>query len=779
MNSCHSLLVRSLALFSFLLLLLLLVPLATALGAEAQQPSGAVLQVDRSGVIEVGAATLAGALQTGSEEMTSSTRRGWIDLRLGGEPVPWHAVNNGAAIRFVAPEVRSPFSSRHQYLVAIGEGVTMEERSYVRHEAVEPHTFQATKRFEQNLFPGPSGAPDPMQDLFFWHALSGDAQVLIPVSLPSIQGSSAEELRIFVHAATEHPEQPHRVELHWNGQSVGVFDLMGRQRHTIVVSLGPFAATLENELVVQQHVAGAALPVVYLDAVELDYVRSAVADTRGFQFGGAANGAHCATGIASATAHLYDVTDPTAPKHYGEVTLDEAGRLSFMEQGPDLQFLAAAPTDISAPVEVSPHFESTLRSPSHDEDYVIIAASHLVADAGALADFREADGHRVLLVDIDEVYWAFANGSPHPLAIRDFLRFAWEHWDSAPQFVALVGKGNLDYRDLLGLGGNALPSALAATPEGLFPSDSMLGDVVGVDGAPEIAVGRFPITEGEQLATILGVIESFEAGHQSMNALFAADDSEHAQFAAAAQLLSEWAPPERVRTINLDVENPQSARALLFSMWNSLSWITYAGHSGLDRMADEGLLTLADVPALASMSGTPLVVGWTCNMVRFDIPGFSSLGERLLLEGASVGVYSATGWSNHFETDLLRTGFTEAVFASEAETLGEAIIRAHQGATDATVPQHRVYTLLGDPALRLRAAATQGEPVPAPVSDPPQNGGSDDPESAPAPSASPPAPHSAPGCEITRLGSPKGPHGAIFMAIGFVLRIRRRRANRA
>ena len=755
--------------------LLLLFPLTIPLRAAAQQASGAVLLVDQPGVIEVSAATLAGALRSGSADIASLIRTGRLDLRLGGVSVPWHAVNDGAAIRFVAPEIRSPFSSRHRYLVAIGEGATMGARPLVRHEADEPHRFQVTKRLEQNLFPGPSGGPDPRQDLFFWHALSGDAQAVIAVSLPGLWGSTAQALRVYVHGATEHPEQPHRVELHWNGQSLGVFDLMGRQRHTIVVPLDAFPAMPENELVVEQHVAGGALPVVYVDTIELDYVRSAAADAPVFRFGGAVNGVHCVTGLASATVDLYDVSDPTTPKHYGEVNLDEPGRLSFTEQGTDLQFLASTPAGVSAPVEVFAHVGSTLRSPSHDEDYVIVAASHLAAAAEALADLRRADGYRVLLVDIDDVYWAFTDGEPDPLAIRDFLKFAWEHWEAAPRFVALVGKGNLDYRDLLGFGGNALAPALAATPDGLFPSDSMLGDVVGVDGAPEIAVGRFPITTGEQLAPILDVIQSFEATHGSMDALFAADDSEHNQFSAAAQLLSAWAPAERVRTIDLNTETREIARARLFSMWDSLSWMTYAGHSGLDRMADEGLLTLADVPALASISSTPMVVGWTCNMVRFDIPGFNSLGEQLLVEGASAGVYSATGWSNHFETDLLRTGFTEAVFASDAETIGEVMIRAHQGATDATVPQHRVYTLLGDPALRLRVAAeTQSEPVPEPTSSPLPV----DPAGEPEPSPSPAAANSAPGCEIRPQGSPAARFLAVFLTLAFALRVRRRRATR-
>ena len=47
----------------------------------------------------------------------------------------------------------------------------------------------------------------------------------------------------------------------------------------------------------------------------------------------------------------------------------------------------------------------------------------------------------------------------------------------------------------------------------------------------------------------------------------------------------------------------------------------------------------------------------------------------------------------------LRTAPTEAVFASDAETIGEAMLRAHHAAVDASLPMHRVYLLLGDVSL--------------------------------------------------------------------------------
>ncbi|MGB8224688.1 MAG: C25 family cysteine peptidase [Polyangiales bacterium] len=752
-------------------------PMSSLRRKSIETPTAAVLAVDQSGVIEVSAAALANALDTSIDAVANLIRSGGLNLRLRGESIAWHAVDDGAALRFVAPEIRSPFSTQHRYLLRVEKGVTMEAPTLVRGTTTEAHTFLETKRFEENVFAGPAGGPDPRQDLFFWYALSSNAEASIPVSLPALARPAAEELRVIVHGATEHPDQPHRIELLWNGQSLGLFDLFGRQRHTITVPLGGVSATLHNELIVRQYVAGEAPPVLYVDAAEVDYVRFADADGPAFRFGGAEDGACSVTGISSETAYLYDVTEPARPKTYGEVLLDEPGRLSFTAGGPELRFLIAAPESVSTPVAVVPHFPTSLRAPDHSVDYLIISASHLLTDAQALADLREADGYRVLLVDVDDVYWEFSDGEPDPLAIRDFLALTRQHWATGPEFVTLIGKGSLDYRDIMGLGGNWLPPALAPTDGGLFPSDSMFGDVEGDDGVPEIAIGRFSISTPEELGHIIAAIRSFEASQGSMDALFAADDSEHDEFIAASRALAQSMTPERAQEIDLNVETLESARDRMFAIWGgSLSWMSYVGHGGLDRLATEGLLTSADVPALVQMQSTPVVLGWSCNIARFDIPGFFSLGEKLVTEGSSAGVFSATGWSNHVETDAFRTAFAEAVFASEAETIGEAMIRAHQAASGAPVSMHRVYMLLGDPALRLRVA--KAVPDPTPVPDP---GGDPLPTGSPGETNGPP-PIGDPstglgaGCEIAAAGSARGPLGLGLLLLGFVLAIRRHRA---
>ena len=203
-------------------------------------------------------------------------------------------------------------------------------------------------------------------------------------------------------------------------------------------------------------------------------------------------------------------------------------------------------------------------------------------------------------------------------------------------------------------------------------------------------------------------------------------------------------------------------------MWNdSLSWMTYVGHGGVDRLANEGLLTALDVDEIASLQAAPVVAGWSCNIARFDMPGFASLGEQLLVSGAGTAVFSATGWSNHVDTDALRAAFSEAAFASDAETLGDAILLGHRAAFDAPVQLHRVYTLLGDPALRLREPKAAPDPEFASIGDPRR---SVDPSRT-----EPLARDGGSSCEIGAQGRGQGPLGTWLLVLGLALLIRGRR----
>ncbi|TFG37044.1 MAG: calcium-binding protein, partial [Candidatus Aminicenantes bacterium] len=312
-------------------------------------PSAAELVVEQAGLIEVGAEDLAPVLELGVEAIEERIRTGELLLRLAGEPVAWHGIDDGRALRFVANEVVTPFANARRYLLSMEPGALMTQPVFQAVDPVEPHTFVATQRLEENRFPGPTGNPDPRADLFFWYALAAGDEATIAVPLPGLNAPDAATLRVLIHAATEHPDQPHRLELFWNGASLGTFDTFGRQRHTLSITLAGVGAAADNELKILQHAAGEAPPAVYVDAVEVDYPRVAGADAPLFRFDAAEQGATSVVGLQSATVHLYEISRDTRPEYYGELSVGVEGGLSFDAGAADRRFLVAAPEAVTRP----------------------------------------------------------------------------------------------------------------------------------------------------------------------------------------------------------------------------------------------------------------------------------------------------------------------------------------------------------------------------------------------------------------------------------------------
>ena len=96
----------------------------------------------------------------------------------------------------------------------------------------------------------------------------------------------------------------------------------------------------------------------------------------------------------------------------------------------------------------------------------------------------------------------------------------------------------------------------------------------------------------------------------------------------------------------------------------------------------------------------------TCIVGRFEIAGYDTLAERLLLkgDGGTAAVWAPTGASLNNRNTLLAKKFFNAVFRGRAQTLGQALLKAMKGyaALDGDPITLKIYTLLGDPALEIK-----------------------------------------------------------------------------
>ncbi|MDH3843776.1 MAG: C25 family cysteine peptidase, partial [Myxococcales bacterium] len=384
-----------------------------------------------------------------------------------------------------------------------------------------------------------------------------------------------------------------------------------------------------------------------------------------------------------------------------------------------------------------------------------------------LATYRETDGFMVRIVELQDIFDEFANGSPNPNAIREFLRFANETWTTSPRFVVLVGKGSFDYREILGPAINLLPPIMALTHAGMASSDTKYADFLGDDGMPDVAIGRLPVTSGAELNTIVRQIIDYENAFDTIGngiTLFADAPDPQGDFAAmqddiAAQLPGIWEPTSVYRSQFEDVE---ATRAAFFeAVKRSPRVVNYFGHSGMTTLGKrEPLFGVADLETMTIDETQPIFAAMTCLASRFEVPGVISLGEALLVdEEAAIAVWGPSGNSVNEYATLLSSAFLDELHAGIETRIGPIINRAFSqldGMEDGR-DMVEIYHLLGDPALRVAKGAA-----------PPDGAGND------GDGPQPPIDQlTEGGCSVGWTN--RNTAGATLLLIGLALLIRRRR----
>jgi hypothetical protein len=157
-------------------------------------------------------------------------------------------------------------------------------------------------------------------------------------------------------------------------------------------------------------------------------------------------------------------------------------------------------------------------------------------------------------------------------------------------------------------------------------------------------------------------------------------------------LLAANAPLQR-----FDAGNGAGRQDLLQTLEHGPVWLNYTGHGSLTVLCDEGLLRLEDG---GSWRDPALVVAWTCLAAHYVHPTQESIGEAWLRspQGGAVAFLGPVGETTSVEQGPFLRAFYGAL--DEQSRLGDAWVAALRAGLSDDVRWG--YTLLGDPALRLR-----------------------------------------------------------------------------
>ena len=128
---------------------------------------------------------------------------------------------------------------------------------------------------------------------------------------------------------------------------------------------------------------------------------------------------------------------------------------------------------INTPESIVENSVSDLADTANGADYILITHRDLGWDINGdaeswltrIVDHRETQGLRVVVVDVQDIFDEFSYGMTTPVAIKDFLAYAYDNWTApAPQYVLLVGDAIYDFHDRWGTGKiNYVPAYLSYT----------------------------------------------------------------------------------------------------------------------------------------------------------------------------------------------------------------------------------------------------------------------------------------------------------------------------
>jgi len=581
------------------------------------------------------------------------------------------------------------------------------------------------------------------EDTWFWERVQpgpADATRTYTTTLTALaSGSFTATVRASI--ASRSSNAGHHTQFYLNDVPTPLDDAVwdGRGRYTFEAQV-PQAWLHEgvNALVLALRYNGA-FEDMYFDWFEIEYARRFVAQDDRLLFPGEQNGTwqYEIDGFTTPEVQVLDVTDPLRPRRVLHPRITPHGdgyRVAFeARHAAGARFLAVASPAVQRPKAITRYTPPDLRAPTNGADYLIITHRQFRNAVQRLADYRAAQGLRVQVVDVEDLYNEFNFGIFHPIAIRNFLAYAYTHWQPpAPSYVLLVGDGHWNFKGY-GIERYGPPEPIYMPPnlafvdpwQGEVDSTNLLAAIVGSDILPDLAIGRLPVNSPAELNAVIDKIIAYEqAGLQQWqrHLLFVADNvpDDAGDFVASAEDIIADHVPIDFQTDRIYLNDycgaptspPQPCPAVNAAIVEALNTtgallVSFIGHASVERWAHERIFVNDDIPALENGDRLPVILSMTCLDGYWIYPNRPSLAEELIRtpDRGAVGTFSPTGLGVATGHHIMQRRFYDAVFQDGVRELGAATLAAKLAlyATGWHYDLIHTFTIFGDPALRLRA----------------------------------------------------------------------------
>jgi len=499
-------------------------------------------------------------------------------------------------------------------------------------------------------------------------------------------------------------------------------------------NVGAAVSGLNSVLVKIYHVSG-----YYVDFLDVNYSKqlSLTGSQMTFSSQGLAGIVRYRLTGYTPSSYVLNITDPDSSFLItGVQIMGDTGLFQRPETINQIsEYTVYSPTSLLAPDQVEAVDPGDLRRDLTQYDCIAIAPRQFLDALGDYVTYRyETGGNRVKLVAVEDIYNNFGFGLLSPMAIRNYLKFAFENYDPPAPFAALlIGDGNYDFLDNLGRHASSYIPPFIWSQEysvgddnyvyfGRFDwldSDSSL--FYQADRGWDMMIARWPVRTPDEIASHIAAIKTYEApedeGNWKTRITYVADDefkggsaSEIIHTAMAESLAVYHTPPEYVKQkiyatdypFASNGEKPSVNDAIIRAINEGTLITDYIGHGSPDVWADEHILKKSvDLGRMQNTDKLTVIVAGSCSIGFFDDPGQEGMAEIMFRQdGAAIETVSATRLVYATDNAVFNYDLFDALFGNRCN-VSEAVYSAkvmHQYTNDISLVRNdRAYVVFGDP----------------------------------------------------------------------------------
>ena len=446
---------------------------------------------------------------------------------------------------------------------------------------------------------------------------------------------------------------------------------------------------------------------------------------------------------------IWDITKQYIPQRVA-FTLDNNTAL-FSPAQSGREYIAFDPTaTFPSPVAMGSVANQDLHA-LETPDMVILAPGQFLTQALQVAALHESvDSMLVHVIDHETVFNEFSSGTPDGVAYRRLMKMFYDRSQANPdgrqtKYLLLFGRGFYDNRRIISEIKNCgFPTLLTyQSPRSENETYSYTCDDFFTyleDDATSrnstnimsIGVGRFPVKSDEEANIVVEKLYNYvnkpNYGAWRNQAIVIADDGNSGTHMRQAEsAISYWLedkPDLFVNKVYIDAyaeENtstgrtfPEAKKRMMQLLKEGQLVLDYIGHANSVGWTAEDMLNINDIKTLY-LKNLPFMFTATCDFSRYDSEEVSG-GEYFFLNefGGAISLFSSTrvAWIN--ENGRLNNAIGDFLYErdenNEYNRLGDITRKAKNYLTNqywvspskySPDSNKLVYTLLGDPAMRL------------------------------------------------------------------------------